>query len=133
MVGKRWGRLGIAPAPLDEVWAPLPARAPHPVPLAKPSHDAAFCGGSVVWHISRHRQTGDTVHRNETRGRAKTTPWAQSQPLSQFLTMARLPWKPWDFDRLSQFFTMARLPWKGQKSRKLSQFFTIPESRGYAP
>jgi hypothetical protein len=54
MVRKRWDRLGIAPAPLNEVWAPLPTRAPLSVPLAKPSHGAAFCGGLHGWHLSRH-------------------------------------------------------------------------------
>ena len=49
----------------------IPAQVPHSVPLAKPSHVAAFCGGSVVWHISGHRRTVDTVHRYETRARAR--------------------------------------------------------------
>jgi hypothetical protein len=44
--------------PLIEVWAPLPVKAPLPVPLAKPSHRAALCAGLHGWHLSRHRCNG---------------------------------------------------------------------------
>ena len=50
---------------------PIPPQVPHLVPHAEPSHAAAFCGSSVVWHISGHRRAGDTEHRNETRAHAR--------------------------------------------------------------
>jgi hypothetical protein len=58
--------------PLVEVWAPLPAKAPLPVPLAKPSHSAAPCAGLHGWHLSRHRCNGRPYKQeDETRTGAK--------------------------------------------------------------
>lgn len=68
--------------PLGEVWAQMPRSAPHSVPLAKPSHGAAPCAGLHGWHLSWHRIARRPYkQKDETRARAKTTPWAQSQPL----------------------------------------------------
>ena len=69
-------------APLDEVWAPLPTRAPPPVPLAKPSHCAAPCAGLHGWHVGGHLQVGESMETETKRARENHTMGQKSTPVT---------------------------------------------------
>ena len=68
--------------PLSEVWAPLPTRTPPPVPLAKPSHGAAPCAGLHGWHLSWHRQVGESMGTEMKRARENHAMGAKSTPVT---------------------------------------------------